>query len=197
MNKTALGTIVGTALLGLAKKHSGSSVKIKKFNVFTIEHSYVFGIDYDFFWDLVDDPELKSALFNGFYQKCSSVNSVNVYLHLQPDEEDLDEEDYLEENRPYIQGFIKLVVEVTFRSESYIQSLNERNHSYHQPAAESIFNTEKNKFIEYMYKEWQLNPNFEGTHRRIHSGHTDIFFQRNGDWALYRPPNMASKLRTR
>jgi len=38
MNKYALGTIVGTALLGLAKKHSGSSVKLR--NLYEAEYFF-------------------------------------------------------------------------------------------------------------------------------------------------------------
>ena len=196
MNKYALRTIVGTALLGLAKKSSGSSVKISKFSLYTIEYSYSFGLDHDFYWDLIDNPELKNDLFDGFYQKCSDIDSVDIHLNLGPGEMNyginyIDEGD---DDRRYIDGYIVLTISVKFRWDYFNPAVNHKD-----PASvgESIFNTEKNKFIQYMREEWQLDPNWERSNTRTIYGDTGIFAQRNGEWVPYNPANKVSKLRKR
>ena len=195
MNKYTLGTIVGTALLGLAKKSSGSSAKIGKFSIYTIEYSFSFGIDNNFYWDLMDNPQLKNDLFDGFYQKLSDIDSVDVYLNLYPDPEDLDDEDYQEENRGYIEGYITLTVSVNFRSNSIFGLTTD----FEDPGTVSkrIFDIERNKFIDYMREEWQLNSNWEAQNTRTYYKY-GIFVKQNGDWVPYNPKKPSpSKLRRR
>ena len=93
MNKYALGTIVGTSLLGLAKSKFGSNTKLKpkKYNIkeFAIQFTL-----YDWDEDDVLDPQVEREVNQKVLQKYQSVNSYGIEtiqgMELDIDTYDLD-----------------------------------------------------------------------------------------------------------
>lgn len=200
--KYALGTIVGTALLGLAKKQSGSSVKIRKMHIYTMHYGYYFGISPktgdDLYWEhLIDNQHFTDETFNSLknefkkrFAEKENPNLQGVNIYINPDISFIDDYDDYDD---IVDRYIWLSVDVIFHyDQNSVFDTNPFN------VAEEFFNIEKNKLIKNMRERYGLEPKWERIIRNKSDVGTKIFIQRNGEWIPYKPPKSnSSNLRKR
>ena len=207
MNKYAIGTAVGTALLGLTKRNSGSSVKIMKGHIETTEFDYFFGVspvpedEYNPRWEyLVDNQYFTDETFNnlkndlkeeGTEKKHSSL--PGIYIRIDSDLSFINDHDEIANT---VNISIYLRVNVTFYG-SLNSFINAYRHKNPPGVAKEFFNIEKNKLIKNMRERYGLEPIWESSQSRRDAGNTKIFIQRNGKLVPYEPNLPKSKLRKR
>ena len=77
MMSSTLATILGAVALGLARRHSGSSVRLKKRNVVLIDHNVVFEVSE---WDRNIDLDAVSDRINKRLLEVSFKEMDDFYI---------------------------------------------------------------------------------------------------------------------
>jgi len=215
MNKYTLGTIVGTALLALAKKHSGSSVKIMPAITETWTFEYSFGVspipvdEYNPRWEyLVDNQYFTDETFNNLKNDLKEEgtekkhsNLPGMYIYMDSDLffiNDYDEIDNTVDKSIYLRVNLTLIGDLNSFNNAYRQDAHNRMyHNKLREATTELFNIEKNKLIKNMRERYDLEPIWESSRIEIDNGDFGFFIQRNGKWVPYEAPTSKSNLRKR
>jgi len=114
MSYSTLATILGTAAIGLARRHSGSSIRLKKRNVVLIDHNVIFEVsewDRNIDLDAVSDSINKKLLEVSFKEMDEFYIWQQIYIDWY-DQYHIDVDEGYEPGSPitYKGGYIKTFI---------------------------------------------------------------------------------------